>query len=649
MSDQGSGRSNDARGATPGDGAASALALGAASRDKADRFLDEQTRVAQAQAEYLRLQAEDFRADETVRRRTLRLEHSSALMKVAFELALALLALLVIVIVGSALWSAAHEDGLVIESFSVPPDMASRGLTGDVVAARLLDKLSVMQKQTQSNRAASSYANNWGSDIKVQIPDTGVSIGQAYQYLAHWLGHQTHISGEIFRDSKGGIAVTARVGADSSPNFAGSEADFDKLLQQAAESVYAKTQPYRYAVYLGNQGRSAESEATYRALIATGSRIDHAWADVGLSTLYQGRGDFASAIGVLHDAIETRPDFVMGYGDLANDESALTHDEAAYQAEHKMAELTNSGQVADIDPRGLAFTTLQNRAGLANSLGDFKEQLAVDRQAMTIPDFLGQVETLRVSDLTAYAFLHDAAGLKRVYDGLAPTTQANVLINRRATMLTADFQFERWRTVKADVAELRTSAVKFGPAAKVFIDRVMAPLDAAVSAMLGDFNTADAAIARTPLDCDLCMRMRGRIAAAEHRWTASAYWFARLSAHAPSVPFAEGDWGTMLLAKGDADAAIVKFRSAHEKSPNYADPLEGWGEALMMKNRSDLACGKFQEAAQIAPNWGRLHLKWGEALAWSGGKDEARRQFALAAGLYLSPGENAELARMTRP
>jgi tetratricopeptide (TPR) repeat protein len=524
--------------------------------------------------------------------------------------------------------------------------MAAKGLTGQVVAAQLLDKLAVMTA-SESSRSTQSYANNWGNDIKVQIPDTGISIGQAYQYLAQWLGRQTHISGEIFGDGKGGIAVTARVGANASQSFSGQESDTDKLLQEAAEAVYARTQPYRYAVYLGNHGRSAESEATYRALIASGSKIDHAWADVGLSTLYQGRGDFTNAIRVLRDAIETRPDFVMGYGDLANDESALTHDEAVYQAEHKMAELTNSGQVADIDPRGLAFTALQNRAGLANSLGDYGGQIAVDRQAASLPDFLGQVETLRVSDLTAYAFLHDAAGLKRVYDGLAPTAEANVLINRRATMLTADFQFERWRTVKSDIAMLKDAAVKFGPAAKAFVDRVMAPLDAAASAMLGDFKTADAEIARTPPDCDLCLRMRGRIAAAEHRWTASAYWFARLSAHEPSIPFPDSDWGMMLLAKGDRDGAIAKFEIANKKGPHFADPLEMWGEALMAKNRSDLALAKFADAAHYAPNWGRLHLKWGEALVYAGKPGEAKTQFAIAGRLDLSEAEKPELARMS--
>jgi tetratricopeptide (TPR) repeat protein len=142
--------------------------------------------------------------------------------------------------------------------------------------------------------------------------------------------------------------------------------------------------------------------------------------------------------------------------------------------------------------------------------------------------------------------------------------------------------------------------------------------------------------------------MRGRIAAIEHRWNAAAHWFNMVSARSPSIPFADTDWGAMLLQKGDPAAAIEKFKSAHRKGPHFADPLEGWGEALMMQNRSDLALAKFEEANGHAPNWGRLHLKWGEALLYSGDKGGAGKQFAIAASLDLTTPERRELAQASR-
>jgi tetratricopeptide (TPR) repeat protein len=628
-----------------GDAAGAALALGAASREKADRYLDEQVKVAQAQTEFLHLQSEDLRQEERLRRRSLRLHHVSETMKVAFELSLALFALTVIVMVGAALWSAAHDDGLVIESFSVPPDMLARGLTGDVVAARLLDKLAKLQAQTASARAASSYANNWGGDIKVQIPDTGVSIGQLYDYLTQWLGHQTHISGEITHNAAGTISVTARVGADGSPDFTGSEADFDKLLQQAAEAVYGKTQPYRYAVYLSNRGRNAESEAAYRALIATGSPNDRAWAYVGLSTIYQGRGDIYGAITLLRTSLEVRPDFNMAYQNLSTQESSLQHDEATYQITRKLVEMDKSSGDADMDRRAIALNTLGDLASLANSLGDFQAQIGYTRQAWHQPDFGGLTENLRESDLAAYAFLHDGAGLDAAVAALPATRNDNVLLNRRAAMMSADYVMGRWAAMRTEVAQLSIALAKFGKLGDPFRLRVLDPLAAGAAAANGDFAAANARIANAPLDCDLCTRIRGRIAALEHRWDAANHWYAMLSARDPSIPFPDSEWGAMLLAKGDAAGAIAKFRNANQKGPHFADPLEMWGEALMLQNRSDLALAKFMDADQYAPHWGRLHLKWGEALVYAGKPDEAKKQFAIASGLDLSAADRAELAR----
>jgi tetratricopeptide (TPR) repeat protein len=113
------------------------------------------------------------------------------------------------------------------------------------------------------------------------------------------------------------------------------------------------------------------------------------------------------------------------------------------------------------------------------------------------------------------------------------------------------------------------------------------------------------------------------------------------------LPFADTDWGQMLLAKGDYDAAIAKFEAAHKKGPHFADPLEMWGEALMQENRSDLALARFEEANTYAPSWGRLYLTWGEALFYVGKKDEARKHFATAANLDLTLADRRALARWT--
>ena len=388
-------------------GLATAMANGRDSA-RADAFFEEQTRLT-------RLQIAQIEEENATRRRLLRIEHASALFKLTLEIAVAAVAAVIVIALAAAVWSATQDNGLVVESFSVPPDLAGRGLTGDVIAAKLLDKLSSLQSQTVSNRAASSYANNWGSDIKLQIPDTGVSIGEFNRSLHAWLGRQTRITGEVYRTPTG-IAVTARAGNDTSPTFTGSDADLDKLIRQAAEAVYRATQPYRYAVYLANAGRNKEAEAAYLALIANGSPTDRAWAMIGLENIYANRADYKGALSLLNRALAVRPDFIMAYVNRAGIEGQFQHDELAYIAMRKVMDIANSSRDPDMSQLAWDMGVLQAKATLAADLGDYKGQMDYDRELEAMPEFSGQVENARQNDITGYALLHDGRAAREVYE-----------------------------------------------------------------------------------------------------------------------------------------------------------------------------------------------------------------------------------------
>ena len=85
-------------------------------------------------------------------------------------------------------WDAAHSNGLLIEPFSVPPDLAARGLTGEVVAAKLLDQLPRCRRRPLRRAPPKSYTNTGADGIKLDIPETGVSLGEAGQLSARKTG-----------------------------------------------------------------------------------------------------------------------------------------------------------------------------------------------------------------------------------------------------------------------------------------------------------------------------------------------------------------------------------------------------------------------------------------------------------------------------
>lgn len=616
-------------------GVAAMLAAGSGD-GRAETFLEEQTRLA-------RLQIRQIEEEDSTRRRILRLEHISAVMKVAFEVAVGALAAAILIALSAAIWSAANDNGLVVESFSVPAGLADKGLSGEVVASKLLDRLSALQQQTQSNRAASSYDNNWGNDIKLQIPDTGVSIGEFNRFLHTWLGHQTRISGAIY-ETPAGIAVTARAGAALGRTFTGSAGDLDALIEKAAESVYAATQPYRYAVFLSSIGRKPEAVAAFEALIASGSPRDRAWALIGLEDILAGRGEFARARRLLAEALAVKPGFIMAYINLNTIEDNLQHDEQAYRTMAKVVEMDRRGRDPDIGELPWRIGRLTSEATLASYLGDYRRQIEIDGEIEALPEFGGQVENARQDDILAYALLHDARGSREAFERLSGADPTGQRENRRAFAEMLLGRPERLLSLRETLGKSLAGLGKLGP---LVDERQVRPLVAYALGLKGGLKQAHALIDATPPDCVQCLRIHGALDGFAGNWPGAAWWFERATRAAPSPPFAWAEWGNALLHEGDLDGAIAKFAIAHSKGPHYADALVWWGEALIRKNRSDLATAKFEEAARYAPNWGRLHLKWGEALSTLGRKDEAARQFAIAATLDLSPAERVELARTT--
>jgi tetratricopeptide (TPR) repeat protein len=621
---------------------APAFAVGSASREEADAYLRKQARLAEEQTVLVRLQAEDLRREDRLRHWSLRVHHISDVMKLSFEFAVAIILVGLVVLLASAVWDAASDNGLVIESFSVPPNLAAKGITGQIVAAKVLDRLSAMQAATISSRAPSSYANNWGNDIKVEIPDTGISIGEFMRYLHVWLGHQTHITGDIYRNGKG-YAVTARVGSTATPTYTGD--DLDALVNQTASAIYRATQPYRYAMSLWSQSTfdpptpaTLQAIASLRALAVTGDTEDRAWASdaVGDFSLFQ--GDPAANIRWLKRSLAIEPgidaylDFGRAYGVMGHDQQLLNSADAllAFARHGGGTKILNDKRAAD-----LLYT--QQLVELLH--GD-------NAQALKLALPLRRMADMKVT-VGPYAELGKVAACAATHDELCVDETNDLDPIPPLWLVQADVTLGRYRKAASEEAALRTQLAALYKFGQLLARNQADPNLALAKAEIDDFKGAHALIDGAPADCDLCLRMRGRIAALEHRYDEAGRDFATVSARSPGIPFADTDWGAMLLRKGDLDGAIAKFDSANKKGPHFADPLEMWGEALIAKNRSDLALAKFEEAANYAPNWGRLHLKWGEALLWSTDKEGAQKQFALARTLDLTPAEKSELARVS--
>ena len=583
---------------------------------------------------------EDGPAGVLLRRHTHLIDAQIASERMGFALKLltGLLGLAIAMALASMVWSASQERGLVIEPFSVPPDFAERGVTGQVVASRLLDRLSLMGDQTQSVRAPSTYANNWNGDIKVQIPQTGISVGELRRVLVEWLGRQTRIGGEIYRTPEG-LVLAARTGtAAASVHVGESEADLPAMVQAAAEAVYADTQPYRYAIYVSRQGApddKARSRQLLEALARTGDKDDRMWAHSGLSVSYRMEGDFRRAVLAANDALAIEPAFPTAYMNRSSALSLMGQDELSLQDALRTIEA--------LEGAGGRFVAGEGRESLLETaiteVAYFRQDHAGAIASYTrVPD-----EALGMYLLDARVRLHDttdnATMLEQAMHDMPPVAPYDAMFASDLVSLAARYAWARgdWAGAHGLLTGFDETLLPPGMRA---VRRVAAdPLATRAAARAGTMQVARALVEGMPAGCYECTWTRGFVAAVAGEHAASDRAFAEAVREGPSLPAAHAHWGKAKLARGDTAGAIDQFRLAHRKGPAWADPLKAWGDALMHQGDAKGALRRYTEAAERAPRWGALHIAWGEALQQSGDETAAREKFLLASMLGMSPAD----------
>lgn len=605
-------------------------------------------------------------SDSPVRRllidqdRLVRTQIASERMGVALKVLTAFAGLIVAAALAAMVWDASRTEALVVQPFSVPPELVQRGLTGEVAATKLLDGLAELQAETLSNRASGSYANDWGDDVQVEIPQTGVSIGELQDFLRGWLGKELSISGEIVRTATG-YQLTTRTGTEAGKSFTGSAEELEKLIKQGSEAVYESTQPERYAAWLVGEKKRDEAIAVYRKLSISGERDRRAWALAEWSQLLS---DPTERLERARQALALNPNLPLAHISISTAQKALGHPEQELAADRRTVELLGGRHAEGIAPWKARFDRTNTRAYLAAFLGDPRGAAELyEAAAEPAPD-----QPPNACELcSASTLLNAAEQYIRAHD--RPAAQAAL---RRAALLKPDWA-ERaetrqplyvaravrdWpvllRDAEARVREAREALAKASPKeveeAAPSIARELRPFMAGLYARNGRVSEAQTWIGPTPLDCFACINARALTAAAARDWPSAERWHKEAVRQAPSLPSAYSSWGETRLARGDVEGAIHMFAQAQERGPRWAEPVKLEGDALAQGRQHEKALKRYAAAAEITPRWGALHLAWGRSLTALGRRAEARAKYAQAAKLDLSAADRAAVqALLARP
>ena len=527
--------------------------------------------------------------EESVRRFGLRL-------RVGFQLFIALAATVLGVGAVLMLHDAFTSRRVVVEPFHAPPALAARGIDGTVFASGLLDELSRLQDATRSSVGRRDLSSAWASQVKLEVPQTGISIGEISRLLKERFGHDLHIEGELVETVAGGLALTVRGNGVPSQTFSGSATEIEALTVQGAEYVYSKSQPARFAVYLTNAGRDAEAVAFCRGAVGSASKDDrpyllNAWANANMNM----GGSIHESLALYRTALKLKPDYWTGYNNVMNSLWLLGDEQGAWRAGEDLRKAGGGrpGRAPELMYANWDVLTWNLGAMLDAMVADAEANAGVGTSAASAGTGIADVQ----------ARLHDSqAGelsLKTTKeDPNDPTIGALThFVRGRLAAEAGDVsgavaEMEAFRTAYADPVVSSNY-----PGYTCWI----APAEAAA----GHPDKADAVLKTAGRYVD-CYRFRGDILDGRGDWAGAQQAYADAVALAPDLPAAYYSWGVALARHGDLTGAEAKLKDANLRGPHWADPLKAWGDVLVKRGKTQEALVKYDEALKYAPNWQQL-------------------------------------------
>lgn len=574
----------------------------------------------------LERQAQLIKSDVTHRNWQIAREAAGA----ALMILAAISAFTAVIIVAGVLWSATQYRGLTILPFSVPPALEERGLTGAAVASRVLDRLAEMQTVTQSMRAANTYADSWGDEVAVEIPQTGVSAGELWRFLRSWLGEEIRITGELVLDGDG-YRVTARAGGQPARVIMAETGEIYAALDDAADAIFAQTQPYRYAVYLLDSQRNDDARAAFERLLASGTSTDRRWAAAGLTGLYMEEGDPERAVAIGENALELYGEFGLLHANLFQVYDTLGQPGRALHHLRLATRHLRGGDEYNPADRDAMLVSLEGELLLRSH--EYGEAARYFTEAIRRRPEIA--DELRWQLAYAHTWMYETARGQEIFARLPqfealPGLPAADDFAFDAAMQLEDTPVwqEQWPAVREAIANV-PEEFREG----VIINRY--PVVAIAFARAGQLEEARALMAGLPEGNYYVDLTRGYIDGLMGDATASTR-LERLIERAPELAYGELFWSDIHRQQGDAGSALDLLVAAHRKAPGWADPLKEMGDVLAGEGQHRAAAHRYRQAAERAPRWGALHIAWAGAEEARGRSRQAQRLYEQAVTMDLS-------------
>lgn len=518
-------------------------------------------------------------------------------LRIGFQLFVAAVATTLGIIGAIAIHDAINSRNVVVDPFEVPASLAGHGITGTVAASAVLDELTRMKDVTRSDPTVKrDVSGAWSNEVKLAVPETGISIAELTSILKARFGHDLHISGDLVEARNADLKLTVR-GSNISPmTIEGPAESFALLTRQAAEYMYSKSQPQQWAAYLGNIGRFDEQIAFCESSYSSSSVADRPYLLNEWGRALERTGHpRAEALTLYRAAAELKPDLWFAYHHMMNAMIGMGDEEGAWRVGKHMFEL-NGGKRDPASPRAYDnwdLLTWDAKAWLSSVEADERAGSGVG----TSGDKVG------AEIVTVQAFLHDVDNTELTLrtspeDPKEPIIAAakhfarGLLASERGDSVSAANEFKVFREAYQDPKVYATT-----------VNLICYAAPAAEAAGHPDETDAILSTAGRYVDC---YRFRADILDGRGDPAGAQKAYADAVALAPDLPAAYYSWGVALLRHGNLAAAEEKLKAANERGPHWADPLKAWGDVLAKQGNISGAQAKYDEALRYAPKWKQL-------------------------------------------
>jgi len=512
------------------------------------------------------------------------------------------------------------SPSILIEPFGAPEDLARQGLTGHVIAQKLLDEINLIKAKTRTRTfprgvmlpgsIEPNIAPSWpAQDIDVTIK--GTSLNSLIHYIASLLGRDVRIGGEIVRTDNIWNA-TLRISSEPRPIVA-SSTELSDLLRGLAVSTLRIIKPIKLAEYYHATHNTSALMGVIENIIRTGaSKSDLAWAYNFWGLVLSDENKYEEAISKYRKALEFYPEGAaihVNWGNALHNWGNTFRGDRQRSEKYKQAGLQFE-KASKLTPKMAA--TYVNWGNLLQDQRNYSEAEIKYRTALADPNFKSVAANGLALVLEAQKKIPEAI---EVYEESIQTSPGLTIPYVNLAQLLG-----RQGRYKEGYAKLEEAARIDPQAFEVYwVWGLMLATEKEYKQAITKFEKA--AILQPRFD-ELHVKWGANLYALEDYKEAASH-FRQAAELNPNNPEIYYNWGVALKALGAFDEAICKFERSKELDPGKATEVDilikelylAEGRRLREEGKRLEAITKFKKSTEIDSKFGEGFFEWGLTLA----------------------------------